>query len=439
MLERQERALLSQRTMSLANEFLSAGENGRRRKRLFEGTHDDVGRDTPIDGPIDLDDPMNPGDFESWRAATAMVRDDIHESDGTITLAATPESGDIRLASLTVRRSDWWPIAKRIVFADLTSLEVEEVSYSVEPETSREVSTVAPSPRAPRQIAVPPVSLAVSPTADELERFEIRVREALHLLEADRRELPVIESGRSGIFVSALVETENRGEQLRSVLQTIPHVTVHIRNVNQASEDEIKESADRVTTMKAVVTATEPPLAEELWGYLGGLDAANNYLELVRKSYFQALSDALALRRLAERYPAGQSDSLPADVRKRVDLLASDYIVDIQPSTELYLRNASMALDPMLARHNVPAPETLDAGTACRPWQEIAPMLVAILERTQASFQRLFLIDESPYPVEIVGDALLAETSRYRTRLIVQRRALCLLGHDPQTITTNAR
>lgn len=66
-------------------------------------------------------------------------------------------------------------------------------------------------------------------------------------------------------------------------------------------------------------------------------------------------------------------------------------------------------------------------------------MLVAMLERTQSSFQRLFLVDESPYPVELVAEELLAETSRYRVRLTFQRRSLCLPGYAPESITTDAR
>ncbi len=413
--------------------------NWQTEKEIVRGTRDEPDRDLPIEGPVDWDDPMDPTDFERWRATTTVSRDDVHETQETMTLATTPEGGSIRLASLTVRRSDWRPVAKHVVFADLTSLDIEEISYAVEPESLPEVLTVTPTPQPLRPIEPASVATPILPMEDDLERSEIRVREALHSLEADRRELPMLERDSRGISVSALVETENRGEQLRSVLQAIPYVTVHIRNVNQPLESEIKESSAQVTTVKAPIIATEPPLAEELWEHLGGLDAANNYLELVRKSYFQALSDALALRRLAERYPADQRDTLPADVRERVDRLAADYILDIQPSTELYLKNTSMVLDVMLERHNVAAPETHDAETACRPWQEIAPMLVAMLERTQSSFQRLFLVDESPYPVELVAEELLAETSRYRVRLTFQRRSLCLPGYAPESITTDAR
>ncbi len=71
------------------------------------------------DAQADWSDPLNAASYAALRDSRVRKRDTVTESPGGYTL--TTEFGDggpIHLASLTVRREDWRPVAKRVEFRD---------------------------------------------------------------------------------------------------------------------------------------------------------------------------------------------------------------------------------------------------------------------------------------------------------------------------------
>ena len=156
------------------------------------------------------------------------------------------------------------------------------------------------------------------------------------------------------------------------------------------------------------------------------MDAANNYLDTVRESYFQTLADAGALGRLAQRYPENEWDRIPADVQVRVNRLAADYLQAIQKDAPEYLRGLSDPVDEMVRRTGLASPPLSDGTAAgCAQWQSLAGRLVADLQQTQTAFRRLFVVDQTDTPVTLTPDGLLSQVVQLRSSLNEELRALC--------------
>jgi hypothetical protein len=371
---------------------------------------------------IDWDDPLNVDRFESWHDSQSASRDRVTQTKDAVTLTTCLKAGEpVLLASLTVSSADWHPIAERFEFSHQPPLEVRELSYEIRNETA---------PAAPINIAANRASALASPAKPsdaDLERSEIGAREALHRLDADRNELPEIVRENHHLAIRATAESTERKQQLMAIVKGIPYVKSEIAGTTSATGIVTATAPPRSAAPHSPPSySTTPPLANALWDYKGGMDAANNYLDVVRESYFRALADANALDRLAHRYSGAEWNRLPPDVQMRVNRLAADYIQAIQKNTPEYLRQLSDPLDEMLRQNNISlSPLAVDANASCEPWQSLAPRIVADLRQTQTSFRRLFVVDQTDAPLDVSADTLLPAVVQRCSRVNHEMRSLC--------------
>jgi hypothetical protein len=372
---------------------------------------------------IDWDDPLNIDRFENWHDSQSVSRDRVTESKDAVTLTTSLKpGGPVLLASLTVRSADWHPIAKRFEFLNQPPLEVREVSYEIHRETSSAEPTIIAANRA-SAFASP-----AEPDDADLERSEIGVREALHRLDADRNDVPNIVLQDHRLTIRTRAETPERQRQLRAAVEGIPYVKPEISRMGATTGTiAVTASAPSSVSSPPPSYSTTPPLAEALWNYKGGMDVANNYLDMVRESYFRALADSNALNRLAHRYSGEGWDRLPPDVRMRVSRLAADYIQTIQKDGPEYLSQLSDPLDEMLRRNNLSAsPVAANAEPGCQPWRILVPQIVEDLQKAQTSFRRLFVVDQTDAPLSLSADRLLLDVVQLRSRVDQEVRNLCV-------------
>jgi hypothetical protein len=141
-------------------------------------------------------------------------------------------------ASLTLRKEDFHPTRRRIVFNDFSAIEISELNYDVsdwnevtasslfEPDTAS--VPVVPS----LQKLVEPLPVKPSPAA--LDEAELRARLALNKANAEGEQI-VIRQSQSSIQVTGLVETRKRKQELESSLEGIPLVNTSFQSIEEMS------------------------------------------------------------------------------------------------------------------------------------------------------------------------------------------------------------
>ncbi|PYT29449.1 MAG: hypothetical protein DMG57_11575 [Acidobacteria bacterium] len=365
--------------------------------------------------PVSWSDPLGVDAFRQWRDSLVYKNNNIHEANQSLTLFTKPtEDSRIVAASLTMRSSDWHPIAKRVEFRDQPPLEVRELAYEV-----REMPTPTPSLANSPELGTKPTLEPRSampvpgPTDQQLDESEVRLREALHSLGADRTDVYQIRRENSGLDFQSFSQSAEQHNQLVAALRDIPYVNVQSVSPETASE-RTAHFPDSASIPPTAFT-TQPPLAKQLWEYSGGMDQADNYMAMVRDAHRGAFSAASALSRLGERYPVAEWDRLSPDLQDRIARIAADNAVELKSASAGYLKVLSPVLDVMLHRENI-APTTPVEPSAnrlrnarCEPWQPVAGDISADLLRLQDSFRRLFIEDQTDRPLTLTVDGLLRE------------------------------
>jgi hypothetical protein len=369
--------------------------------------------------------PLAATTFATLRASLGEARDHVSHGD-LITLTSAPRiaSGEIRQIELTLRKSDWRPVAERIDMAsagfEITELRQETVPVAaMDPGIFGDQTAAVrlPAPLAP--IAPPEIVAAVQtgPSAEQLAEAEVRAREVLHQTGADIQDVVRIEQRESAIHVRLWTETGNRKDELTRALEHIPYVSAEVYDSASTSPDALPEASPRQ------LYTTHPPLAEALSKYLGGIDPTNRYLDEVRDGYLGVLRDAGALERLAQRYQKEEWHRLPAALQRRVDAIAADHVLAMRANAAGYLPMLAVALDGMHA----PAAEPPGTAPAeCRSWLEATPDLAANLRRAQESFWRLFVTERLDAPVTLSADELLRDASRARAEFSKELHRVCV-------------
>ncbi len=379
-------------------------------------------RNLPRLMPVDWSDPLGAEQFALWRNTLTSRRDSVDIEPDTMTLnTATLVPAEIASASLTVRRSDWRPIAKKVDLAGGSPLEIRELSYEVRAETdplpSLAVSRPAPG-AAPRH---------APPDEERLEFAEVELREALHRIEADIRETPRIWREGNRIHFSSWAEDAERAAALRLAASGIPEVRAEIRGPGSAAGGTITESSSTPSTAAAIVST--PPLRDRLWKLLGGIESANRYLNEESAAYLKLFATASALARLAGRYPEATRGRLPATVTDRVDRLAAEQIAGVREHARHYLDRTDFVLHDMLASQNISLPTTPEPS-GCVPWQEAAPALAADIRSLHLSFRRLFVPDQVDEPIDFSPSALLRQAADAEWNLMSHLSRICPPGRS---------
>ncbi len=375
--------------------------------------------------PIDWRNPLGVERYERWREVEGKGQDTVSEAGGIATLNTVPgRQSPIESASLTVRESDWHPIAKHVNFAGRAPLEVREIDYGVRDITTLEIASAAAKP------AIHVIDSALPPAVDgpqpiDLDEIEVRLREALHTVAADLNEAPEIARDGPIVRFRAFAESTERKQEVLASVHGIPYVAAEVSDPGTPSGPPAAAGAQ---TPDIQMYSTSPPLFKALQDFLGGLDVANTYLHSVRDSYRDALMEASALQRLADRYAGAAWERLQPELRTRINALAAGYIDSARQRSDIYLRQVSIGLDEMLIRSRVTPDPDIAADSAllpCRLWRTDSDAVPNDLHRLETAFQRLFVAEKTDQPLVLSADILLLESAALRARYAADIRQLC--------------
>jgi hypothetical protein len=318
---------------------------------------------------FDWDDPLSPARFDEWRQDLDDRRDDVL-ADGLsfLRLRTTTSLGRVAEASLTVRSSDYHPIAESLQLRDSGTIEIAELSYEVmglDGLDSNIFGNPLGNPVPPVRLALNPPSVAPpGPTDTELTAAELQVRSELHRIGADLGEqIEIEETPTRHIAVNALAVDETRKSEIQSALARIPLAEVNVRTIAEASEAEQATASPgqlpgRITARSVDAT---PLLDKQLKERLKGTNERASFVNQSLGLAQGASARAWALRRLADRYTPNEISVMDRASKQKLEELLSDHVGALQQDISR-LRNQFGIV--MSISSNTAAANTSVAGTA---------------------------------------------------------------------------
>jgi hypothetical protein len=208
----------------------------RRRRPRRIGTEKDVEeiKATLVHGGVDWDEPLSAHSFLTWYNQQSHLSDNVSKTGrDLITLTASPSTGDVADESLTVRQTDFHPVARSIRFRDSETVEIAELDYSVLGWDAINESIFEPFTNSP--LTSPPVLILPSrPSGEALDEAEIQARLALSHLDADSSESLLFSRNEDRVQINGVVETEARKNELLASLAPIHHVKALIYSVEDS-------------------------------------------------------------------------------------------------------------------------------------------------------------------------------------------------------------
>jgi len=266
------------------------------------------------------DDPLSAKSFAAWRNQLPDKRDEVTREPDHYQLRTSTDSGELAEATLKLSTVDLHAVESTLQFRDHGWVEISELP-----------DAPAPSMDAPSRVAVAVPTLPARPSASQppLEAQpwlatpgeELAVLAALHHIGADLGE--PIEVTRAGgeILVTGTEIGLDRQQAIREELHALPRVTLRF-SAESAVQSPMPEerSSSRIS-----VAAGTGPLQAEMERRLGGRAPFEQLADQVFDMTDQFMSRAHALRRLAQRFPAGVEAQMTADERKLLEQLRRDH------------------------------------------------------------------------------------------------------------------
>lgn len=175
---------------------------------------------------VDWDAPLSADSYREWHDRQTAVSDQVRKDDGNLLILVSKVPNNwIEEESLTVRASDFHPIARTIETRSYGTVEIAEVSYAVLPWSGVNEALFEPLGGS---IHANPVILPPLPTAVDLDNAELSARLVLNHLQADEGEQITITRTDHTVEVKGVVETDDRKKEIVQKLWPLPHVKADI-------------------------------------------------------------------------------------------------------------------------------------------------------------------------------------------------------------------
>ncbi len=311
-------------------------------------------------------DPLSARAFQAWRDSLPRKTDDVetepasenpHEPCYRIRTQAA--EGELASATLLLRVADLAPVESKFEFRDQNWIEFTQVT---EPPLQPDGSPVATPYEAPLRPVVPsrPAALAPRPSASISD--ELQVLALLHRIGADLGDPVEVNLTDGKVLVSGAGVSPGRQRQIHDLLDGTANVEVRFSQPEAA-----------VVMPPMTATATEGDTANvgiqtRLEKQLGGRAAFERFSARVLDGDEAAMAHAYALRSVAERFPAGNEQSMAAPDRAQLHQLAADHAAALATQ----VRVMENALAPVLTGLGGKAAAAPSAASTDAAWQPAA-------------------------------------------------------------------
>ena len=315
----------------------------------------------------DWQDPLSVRSYGAWRDGLAAKSDEVIENRESYLIRTQTTSGELREASMTLRRADLHAVQGTFVFRDNEWVELTEL----EPEATQtaalsSITPLAPAPKAP-SIAEP-----IAPATAATESDELKVWALLHRLQADLGEPVEITRAEGKVRVGGIGIAPERQQELIAGLGSLPNVVVRFDDPTQSPAP---ASFAAGSTLKAGVS----PLAPALERYLGNRTLLDQLANDALDRADTLMSRAHALRRLESRFPRTVLASMaPADANL-FSAIERDHLSALAAQATALERQLSPALASLGGSIHGASTQT-DLFTAARRMERSLSMLFGSAE-----------------------------------------------------------
>lgn len=255
--------------------------------------------------PLAWDAPLTAQGFSDWRDALRAKTDKVKRSGSHLILDTIAPEDPIREAWISVRAADFHPVAQHIRFRDGRELDLTEIAFQFQEETS----PVAIAQKAEPKAAVP----RPAPKPD-LDQAEIGLRYTLFAHRWDLGEDLTVERTTTEVTLTGVVSSPERKQAIEAALSGTPNVRLNLTlptafNAPAASDTTIQPDA-RVSSV--------PLLHDELDRAFASPDERMAFTDRCLVASDTAVAHAWALKRLADRYSDPGQPGLSADSRAKL-------------------------------------------------------------------------------------------------------------------------
>jgi anti-sigma factor RsiW len=310
-------------------------------------------------GPLE---PLSVRSYQQWHDGLAQKHDSVETAGGNYAIHTSTESGELAEATLQLRTTDLHPVQERIEFRNHDWVEIEEIPALPEP----------PSAVVASNSVHPPVSISVPDAPKSSDQFrqpapaatvgdELNVLVALHNLGADLGD-PVNVKRQSGrILVAGVGVDPERRRQIEQALGARPNVDLQFSDQDAAASQPEKPVRGDVQP-NAEISALQARIQKQAGGRADYENLTTQALDFSESM----MARAWALRRLAERFPAGASEQMTAADRQALHDLYRSHAAALAQTAVQMERLLKPVLAPLGGKANrppLPSAESWQAGT----------------------------------------------------------------------------
>jgi len=287
----------------------------------------------------DWQDPLSARSFGAWRDTLDRKDDEVAEDREGFRILTRAYAGELREASMRLRRDDLRAVQGTFRFQNKEWVEVTELEAGAALASAAET----PAPAAPIRTgaAVEPVAAPAAESGDATDADEVKVWALLHQLKADLGEPVEITRAEGKVRVSGVGLAEERQQEIAAQLAAVPHVEVRF-----ADPAPVPATA---AAARATLRSGESPLAAELERAFGSRAMVDTVAAEALDHADALMARAYALRRLRERFPQGAA-TLPDSGAGALGAIERDHL------------NALLAHASQLDRLLAPAMRSLGAA-----------------------------------------------------------------------------
>lgn len=352
----------------------------------------------------DAADPLSARSFAAWRGSLPEKTDQVDTVDKGYRIRTSTDTGELASATLRLRAEDLLPVEGKLEFRNRNWIELIDLTELPDQDDGSPVATSGESPVRP---AVPSRPAAIAPEGSASISDELRVVAALHGIGADLGDPVEIRFSSGHVEVSGVGVSPERQRQIRSLLDSMPHVEVAFSNPGAAPEPPQAAAPE-----PAPVFSPAPKLQAGLERQLGGRAELEKFTSRVLDWNEAAMARAYALRALAERFPADSEAAMIADDRRVLRQMAREHV----DALEVHVRGMESVLSPVLTALGgaVPPPA---APAALDAWQSASEQAFRSSRRVEVLLSLLLGVASGEKPSADLPGTLLTSLTSLRANL----------------------
>jgi DNA-directed RNA polymerase specialized sigma24 family protein len=314
-------------------------ERKRRLKQQRLGTEDQQTKDRLDQAGVSWDEPLSAANFSAWRDRQLVKKDAIARTGANLLTLTTSAASDSAIVqeSLTVRESDFHPVARTIELRNEGKVEIAELNYDVMPWGAVNQDWFEPlagqamtdTPGMHAALHIPHVLSDL-----ELDETELAARVALNQLHADTGEQIHLTRGATGIDVKGVVDTDSRKQEIVSRLALLPNVHSSILSVEEiGSRPPSRSGFGSDQPIQAYSVEAQPsPLEQYLREKRMPLDQLGAISQSLLDESLRIQQAEVHLSELQRRFK--EANQLPADQQNQLTDLSRNYINTIQAALD---------------------------------------------------------------------------------------------------------